>query len=509
MEFVITLNRGSSLPLYRQICEELRRLILSGYLLPGQRIPSSRALAKSCKVSRATVNLSYEELLSEGYLKSSHGAGTFVNDQIPKTFIQSTDPTHQLTQAKQIKLSKYGTHIAKSKPFRPIEQHLPINFLYRQPAFDQLSLQQWGRLLVHHCQFNLKLLDYGNDLLGYRELRKAISLHLTQSRGLRCEADQVLIVNGSQQALDLVTRILCDSGDWVGMENPGYLNAHHTFLAQGSRVLPVPVDESGIVIEHLLGFTNAKLRFVYVTPSHQFPSGRVMSLSRRLELLSWAQSSGAMIIEDDYDSAYSYGNQSIPPLQELDKSGAVIYIGTFSKELFPALQIGYLVLPKHLVNVFANAKCLTDLQSPLLEQQVLTDFINEGHLERHIKRIRNLYYQRRQTLVQALSMYLGECATILDENAGMHLMVHLQTSLNDEEIIHRASQVGVGLISAAQNYSNASYEGKFIIGYTDLTVQQIQEGIYKLAKVLKEPTTYTDIFRYSVDLQESACSCKK
>ncbi|MBO3460036.1 PLP-dependent aminotransferase family protein [Aetokthonos hydrillicola Thurmond2011] len=390
MELIITLNRRSSVPLYRQICEELRQLILTGYLLPGERIPSTRALAKSCKVSRATVNLSYEELLSEGYLKSSHGAGTFVSDQIPKTFIQSTYPTHKLTQAKQIKLSKYGAYIANSNPFRPTEQHLPINFRYGQPAFDQLALQQWRKLLARRCEFDPNLVDYSDDLLGYRELRKAITLYLTRSRGIYCEADQVIIVNGSQQALDLVTRILCDRGDWVAMENPGCLSAYHTFLAQGSRLLPVPVDESGIVIEHLLGFSNAKIRFVYVTPSHQFSSGRVMSLSRRLELLSWAQRSGAMIIEDDYDSAYSYDNQSIPALQELDKSGTVIYIGTFSKMLFPASRIGYLVLPKNLVNIFANAKCLADRQSPLLEQQVLTDFINEGHLERHIRRMRTL-----------------------------------------------------------------------------------------------------------------------
>lgn len=486
MDLVIKLDKTNSLPLHRQLYDELRLSILTGRLAPGQRIPSTRALAQFCKVSRATVNLSYEQLISEGYLESIHGSGTFVTDELPEIFIQSTQPDRQAPQTKQIKLSNYGTSLTDGKPFKTIEQDLLINFRQGRPAFDEFPLRQWRRLLVHHCQLCPNLLDYTNDLLGYKPLREAIARYLVRSRAVNCKAEQVIIVNGSQQALDMTTRLLIDRGNWVAMEDPGYLSARNTFLAQGAQVWPVPVDESGIVVKHLSEFSAANIHLVYVTPSHQFPTGSILSLSRRLELLSWAKRSGTMIVEDDYDSAYSYGERPIAALQGLDRSDNVIYTGTFSKVLFPALRIGYLVVPESLVNVFAHAKYLADRQSPLLEQRILTDFINEGHLERHIRRMRALYHQRRQTLVQALSMYLQDRVKILGKNAGMHLMVRLRTTLNDEEIVHRAAQLGVGLISAAPNYLKPSYGGEFIIGYADLNAQQIREGICRLAQVLRE-----------------------
>jgi GntR family transcriptional regulator/MocR family aminotransferase len=292
-----------------------------------------------------------------------------------------------------------------------------------------------------------------------------------------------MLTNGTQQALYLVMRLLIDPGDAIALEDPGYLSARRIFLSQGAKLVPIGVDRSGIVVKDLANYSS-DIKLVYVTPSHQFPTGAILSLPRRLELLAWAQQTGALILEDDYDSEYRYGDRPIPALQGLDRSHSVIYIGTFSKVLFPSLRIGYLVLPPSLVSLFARAKWLSDRQLPLLEQQVLTDFIEQGYLERHIRQMRSLYDRRRQVIVQALKAYFGERATILGEKAGIHLMVRLQTHLTDAEIIQRAAEVGVGMMSAQPHYLNASSTGEFIFGYSELTEQQLQEGIRRLAEAI-------------------------
>ncbi len=305
---------------------------------------------------------------------------------------------------------------------------------------------------------------------------------------MHCDPNRVLVVSGSQQAIDLVARLLLDRGDAVALEDPGYLGARQAFLAQGAALYPVPVDESGIVVE-VLAKATLPVKLVYVTPSHQFPTGAVLSLSRRLELLAWAQKTGTLIVEDDYDSEYRYGESPIPALQELD--GSVIYVGTFSKVLFPALRVGYLVLPPDLVRVFCHAKWLVDRQSPLLEQYVLTDFITEGHLERHIRRMRNLYDRRRQSLVRPLAQYLPHQVKILGENAGIHIMIQISAALSDEEVLHRAARLGVGLTAANAYYLGGS-KGQFVLGYAELNEKQIEEGIYKLSQALIENIDLTE-----------------
>ncbi len=498
MDFVITLDSKSDLPLHRQLYEELRRSILSGRLVPGQRLPSTRALARSLGISRATVTLSYEQLLSEGYLEAVTGSGTFVCTQLPDDLLSAPIPsalTANVPAGQSVQLSTYGASLLDTD-YRPrvsdrasSHQKSLISFRYGSPALDEIPLRQWRQLLSRHCRIGQKaMFDYATDSLGYQPLREAIARYLVQSRAVQCEADQVIIVNGSQQALDLVTRVLVDRGDWVAIENPGYLDARRIFLAQGAELLSIPVDDSGVVVERLSDLSTAKIKLIYVTPSHQFPTGAVLSLPRRLELLAWATQTGAMIIEDDYDSEFRYGGRPIPALQGLDQGNSVIYVGTFSKVLFPALRVGYLVVPRTLVRVLANAKRLTDRQTPLLEQQVLTDFINEGYLERHIRRMRTLYDQRRQALLQALLRHLGQRVTILGENAGMHLMIRLHTRLGDEEIVDKAAQLGLDLVNAQPYYWGCTGKGEFVIGYADLSLEEINEGVQRLAQVLVEPT---------------------
>lgn len=489
MNLTIALDNHSTLPLHRQLYEELRCLILSGKLPPGGRIPSTRGLAKSLGISRATVTQSYEQLLSEGYLQTVRGSGTFVCDQLPNDLLATpfTDGKTAMPTQLLMPLSSYGNSLLQTDYLatfnnRESSEQL-ISFQYGTPIFDDIPLKQWRQLLSRHCQAtNRGMFDYANDARGYLPLREAISRYLVQSRAVQCEADQVIIVSGSQQALELVTRILIERGDQVAIENPSYLDAQRIFFTNGAKLLPIAVDKSGIIVQQLLDYT-APIKLVYVTPSHQFPTGAIMSLSQRLELLAWATQTRAMIIEDDYDSEFRYTGRPIPALQGLEQE-KVIYIGTFSKVLFPALRIGYLVVPKSLVMVFTYAKRLTDRHSPMLEQQVLTDFINEGCLERHIRRMRKLYDRRRQVLMQALEENLGDRVTILGENAGMHLMVQFQTNLTAQEVVVASAARGVKLITAERYYLQNPGKCEFVLGYTNLSEAEIREGVSRLAQVL-------------------------
>lgn len=494
MDFVIPLDSKSAVPLHRQLYEELRQLILSGRLVPGQRIPSTRILARSLSISRATVTLSYDQLLSEGYLQAVQGSGTFVCTQLPddllSTPLTQTSPVTAPAES-VVHLSTYGASLLNTDyPTRSscsTTADQIISLRYSSPALEEIPLQLWRQLLSRHCRdVDPAMLDYATDSQGYQPLREAIARYLVQSRAVRCNADQVIIVNGSQQALDLITRVLVDPGDTVAIENPGYLDARRIFRAQGATLLPIPVDASGVMVERLPDPKTANIKLIYVTPSHQFPTGAVLSLPRRLELLAWATQAGAMIIEDDYDSEFRYGGRPIRALQGLNQANCVIYVGTFSKVLFPALRVGYLVVPKLLVRVLVHAKRLTDRQSPLLEQQVLTDFINQGRLERHIRRMRALYGQRRQILSQALEQYLGQQVTILGENAGMHLMIRLHTHLSDEEIVNKAARLGVELVSAQSYYLETASRGEFVMGYAGLGEEKITKGVYKLGQILEK-----------------------
>jgi GntR family transcriptional regulator / MocR family aminotransferase len=489
MELAITLNHRAKAPLHRQLYDELRQSILAGRLAAGARLPSSRALAVSLGVSRTTVTQSYDQLISEGYLQAAIGSGTSVCQQLPDELLRATPvkTTLMKTQAKQksVRLSAYGESLSDTEPFEPPEYEAPINFRSGRPALEEFPMRLWRRLFLRQYRVgSAKMLDYADGSQGYEPLRKAIKNYVARSRAVNCEVSQIIIVNGSQQALDLTTQILLDRGDSVALEEPGYLGARRAFLAQGARLLPMPVDESGMLVERLTLQSQAKPKVVYVTPSHQFPTGAVLSLPRRLELLAWAEESETLIIEDDYDSEFRYCSRPIPALQGLAQSHSVIYIGTFSKILFPALRVGYLIVPEHLAQIFARAKWLADRQTPMLEQKVLTDFINEGHLERHLRRMRTLYDRRRQALVRALNHQFGSRVEILGENTGMHLMVRLQTGLSDAEVVQRARGEGVGLVSAALYYLSKGRQDEFVLGYASLSERKIQEGVRRLAKII-------------------------
>src|SRR5262245_56899749 len=501
MDFAITFDQRSTTPLHRQLYDELRRAILTGRLKPGERVPSTRTLSQSLGVSRTTVTQSYEQLLSEGYLRSSTGSGTFVGCELPDELLKSGPVETSRSAAggqdngrqndrRQIELSSYGASITDSLPFEPPEPEAPINFKCGRPALEEFPLQQWRRLILKHYRANdLSLLDYADGSQGYEPLREAIAGYLRHARAVTCAADQVVIGNGAQQALDLIAKLMIDRGATVAIEEPGYLGARRAFQAQGAELLPAPVDELGIIVDALTSKTFLKpkggMKLIYVTPSHQFPTGATLTLPRRLDLLAWAEKSGVMIIEDDYDSEFRYGSRPIPALQGLANGDSVIYFGTFSKVLFPALRVGYLVAPRGLARVFARAKWLADRQTPMIEQRVLADFINEGHWERHLRRMRTIYDRRRQALVRALETHFGDRVTIMGENAGMRLMIRLRGKFDDDEVTRRARLAGVGLVSARMYYMVENRRDEFLLGYAGMSERRIQEGVRRLAKILK------------------------
>ena len=493
MDFLIVLDSQSNVPLHRQLYEEIRRSILSGRLAPGKRVPSTRSMSESLGISRATVTLAYDYLLSEGYLQSTTGSGTYVCKQLPDALMRSYTigtkdgrrktllETGGLVKKSVKRLSKYGTHIKERPWFAYGEDEPEIQFSFGRPDMDQFPWKQWTMLtnLMTKKQ-DFSLLDCPSKAQGHLGLREAIAAHISKSRAVNCTPQQIIIVNGSQQGIDLVTRTVIDRGDLVGIEEPGYIGAKKAFEAQGAQLVGVPVDSGGLIVEKLKDPAMASMKLLYVTPSHQFPTGVVMSLPRRLELLNWAQRNGTYIIEDDYDSEYRYTGRPVPALAGLDHSDSVIYVGTFSKVLFPSLRLGYLVVPPGLAEIFARAKFLADRHSSLLDQQVLCEFIRQGHFERHIRRMRSLYEHRRQVVIRSLHHYFGADVQILGDNAGINILVRIDWRIDDEAFIKNARDEGVGLVRTNQFYLNNPPPHEFLLNYAGLSDERIEEGIKRL-----------------------------
>ena len=484
MDLAINLDRASTTPLYKQLTKNIRQGVLTGTFKPNQKLPSSRSLAKSLQVSRATVTQSYEQLESEGYLETRCGSGTYVCDRIPDEWLKS-QPREPITKkiTTEYSLSNFAQHLVAIDHLSVPEPDCEISFRYGNPAIAYFPIQEWRKLINHHCQNSPALLNYFADSGGYFPLRQEIANYLGRSRAVNCTPEQVIIVNGSQQGLNLISRLVLNQGDWIAMEEPGYLGARHCFQGQLVNIQPVTVTDAGINVE-ALNNCEQNFKLVYVTPSHQFPTGITLSLSQRIKLLQWAEKTNTLIIEDDYDSEYRYESQPIPALQGMDRANLVIYMGTFSKILFPSLRIGYLVVPPDLIPVVSKAKWLCDRFCPILEQYALTDWIKLGHFERHIRRMRQLYNLRRQALIRALEKYLGDRIFILGENAGIHLMAKIKTDLSDETVIQKAAAAGVGLISARNYYLQPKNQGEFIFGYGQLEPSEIDRGIFLLAQVL-------------------------
>ena len=477
MQLTIPISRQGE-PLFRQVYRGIRQAALSGALRPGERLPSTRDMAEQLGVSRTVVLLAYDHLLAEGFVTGRGGSGTFVSSGMARNVAPSN------RGVARVQLSRYGKIVSGS--IATVNTPIPrstiprYNFIYGRSDLDTFPFAVWRRLLLRQARKgSTKQFDYGSAL-GNAELREAICAHLRRSRAVVCEPDEVIVVNGSQQALDLVIRVLVDPGDTVALEDPHYDGIREGLRAAGARLRAVPVDREGL--------DPAKLpddaRLVFVTPSHQFPTGAIMPLERRLVLLNWARRKNAMIVEDDYDGEFHYDGRPLESLQGLDREGRVVYIGTFSRTVFPSMRIGYLIAPRSLVPALTAAKWLCDLHSASLEQQTLADFIAEGMYERHLRRLRRKNTARRTALLESIAKYLVDRVEVTGDGAGAQVVLWPRRKLVEQIVVEAAAKRGVGIYGIAHCWLRQPARPGFILGYARLGELEIREGIRLLGQIL-------------------------
>lgn len=482
----IHLDRDARTPLYRQIYNAIREAILQRRLPPGVRLPSTRDMADLFDVSRNTVVNAFEQLMAEGYVETRVGSGTYVTDRLPEAFLQAYRREPPLRpNGKERTLSRRGRAFARHyNPSSPPRGR--SLFLHGRPDVDAFPFETWARLAAKRYR-NLprRLFGYGRDSAGYRPLREAIAGYLQTARALRCEPDQVLVVAGSQEGLYLAGQVLLDPGDQVWIEDPGYLGARSALLCAEADLCPVPVDTDGIDVD--AGVEKAAgARVAYVTPSHQFPLGGTMSLARRSRLLQWAATSDAWILEDDYDSEFRYNGPPLASLQGLDANRRVIYAGTFSKVLFPALRLGYLVVPDDLVAAFAVARSVVHLSVPIFQQVVLADFMDGGHFNTHIRRMRTHYQERRDVFVESVERELAGCLELGPADAGLHVTGWLPPGADDEAVARRAGELGIGVLPLSRLCLGQPPRAGLVMGFGAARPEAIPDGVRRLGQAIAE-----------------------
>ncbi|MGE5806362.1 MAG: PLP-dependent aminotransferase family protein [Ignavibacteria bacterium] len=514
------LDFSSDIPLYKQLYETIRTAILEGKFTKGQRLPGTRSLASELKISRNTAALAFAQLLIEGYITGQIGSGTYVGD-IPDNFF---DPARRpltirtgkekVLRRKPYSLNPEGKNLAAESELKslvlesinktelPLAEKLkrsadPAELISRYrnldetipfqngiPSFNEFPSKTWQRLINQTAQrFNSLHLGYG-EAAGYKHLREAIANYLRKFRAVNCKAEQIIIINGTQQGLDLISRVLLKPGRVVWLEDPGYFGARGSMIFADAEISPCPIDKEGIDLDYSIK-NNPKPDLIFTTPSHQFPLGYVMSISRRLNLLQYAGRNECWVIEDDYDSEFRYSGSPLPSLQGLDQFKRVLYLGTFSKVLFPGLRIGYLVLPdKEMSDLFATAKSLTDRQNPIFEQIILTKFIEEGYFTRHLRKMRMLYKTRQEFLISEIEKELKGLVKAESSPAGMHIILRLPKKSNDKKIAEEAFKRGI-IVRPLSEYSIKYLQNPgLLLGYTAFEKNQIRKGIQELKKVL-------------------------
>jgi GntR family transcriptional regulator/MocR family aminotransferase len=479
----IAIERHVSLPMHRQIYGWFRSAIAEGRIRPGGRIPSSRGLAAELGVSRIPVVNAFEQLHAEGYFETFVGVGTRVAKSIPSECLNIPEVRKarisggSVTNAAPRQLSHRASHWNTSST-QPWLNTLGA-FRVSLPALDHFPVNIWSKLIARHSRaVSRSMLAYG-DATGYGPLREAIAEYVSTVRGVRCETSQILVTTGSQQGLQIASQVLLDPEDQVCMEEPGYPGARQAFAMADAQIIPIKLDSEGLVVSELAR-KGGRAKVVYVTPSHQYPMGMTMSAARRMQLLNWAAHNGTWLIEDDYDSEYRFDSRPIASLQGLDSDARVLYMGTFSKVLFPALRLGYLVLPKDLVAACTAARDCMDIFSPTLNQAVMAEFIREGHFARHLRRMRMLYMERRKALVNALHSSLGDSVEIAGAEAGMHLVILLRPGVDDMNLSFEAARRGLSAMPLSSCRIRPSGRGGLVLGYGGVNVQDIHKGVRKL-----------------------------
>lgn len=460
--------------------------MLEGQLPAGVKLPASRLLARELGIARNTVIEVYENLRAQGCVEGRHGSGTYVADlsvdhivELPRPVADI--PTRQAFSNILPALSKRGQSLIAGAGFSPRQWGA---FMPGVPDVREFPARIWTRLQNRHWRKAApERLSYAPEG-GLLALRQALAEYLRAARSVRCEPEQIIITTGIHQSIDLTARLLADPGDNAWLEDPCYWGLRSTLQSLGMALQPLPVDAEGLDLQ--AAGTRAAPRFVIATPSHQYPLGMVMSLARRQALLEYCRLNGSWIIEDDYDSEFRYGTRPIASLQGLDTNGLVIYIGSFSKTLFPGLRLGYLVAPPQLADVFSKGSAELYREGQLQQQAVLADFITEGHLSAHIRRMRGLYSRRRQCLLEAVQAEFGEQFEVTGNNAGLHLVVRLPDTIDDVALAQAALQQGV-LVRPLSRYYHHSAAGQrgLLLGYGCVTEAEIAPAFTVLAGVLR------------------------
>ena len=478
--YAFEVDRAADAPVFRQIYLQVRSAILSGTLRPATKLPSTRELAGQLGVSRSAVVSAFEQLLAEGYASGKTGAGTYIASDLPEPF--AATPRRKPQPASPAKATASSRELDGFTDVTAQNDERPFNL--GRTLVDARTAELWRKLSARSLRsFNRQHLGYA-DPHGMPELRRAVCDYLQAARAVRCEPGQVVITAGTQQALDIVIRIMQGRDNPVWIEDPGYSLTRQALVAAGVKVCPIPVDQHGInVAEGIRRAPNA--RAVFITPSHQFPKGVALSMARRLELLAWARESGAWIVEDDYASEFRYGGRPLASLQGLDEAARVIYIGTLNKALFPGLRLGYAVVPSSFIKAFVTARYLMDRQPSSLCQEVAAAFMAEGHFAAHIRRMREVYRNQRDTLVMALRRRLGDHLSVDPPDQGMHLVAYTRRGLSDVTIEQAAQEHGVVVRAMSQLFVEAPKQSALMLGFSGYPHQLIAPAITRLARAFE------------------------
>lgn len=472
----------------RWLYESLRGAILEGRLALGSRLPTTRELSKDYELSRGTVVTAFENLKAEGYVNATVGSGTYVACVLPETLLEvprapgSRGAKVQPVVRPARRLSAIGQRSWKHSGY---SESTARAFRIGQPALDLFPTTLWAQVASRRLRLASEKLLLGCGPMGYEPLREAVAEYLVTSRGVHCTSDQVAIVSGSFDAMNLTARLLLDPGDRVAFEDPGYGGMRQALEAFGATIVRVPVDDEGLVVD-AKRMKNARL--VYVTPAHQHPMGVSMSATRRLALLEWASCSGATIFEDDYDSEYRYCGPPMPAMQGLDRRGLVIFSGSFSKVLFPSLRLGYVVVPPDLVDPFASMMSVTQRHAHLLDQAVLADFISGGHFGRHIRRMREVYSERHSVLVDTAKEQLAGRLSVCSIEAGLQTVGWLPAGIDGQAVVRSAAQRKLELLSFVPPEDGNGNQHILLLGFAAVDAKEIRRGVRELGEAIGEAT---------------------
>jgi len=484
---MIALDRRTRVPLQRQIYASIRQAVLDGRLAPGTRLPPSRTLADDLGVSRTTVVLAYESLETEGYITGLGSAGSFVASlqlEQPKpraAKLPARDATLQSLTQRAVELARTASGMGRVRP-------APVPFRTGEPALDLFPTRLWARMYARRARRSGgALLGYGSNA-GHRPLRAAIAAYVSAARGTNATADQVILVRGTQQGVHLAARVLLQPGDAAWVEDPGYPAARTLLETSGATAVPLPVDAEGLVVAE--GVRRApRARVAHMSPSHQFPLGTTMSLARRIALLEWAGRAGAWVLEDDYDSEFRYVGAPIPSLQGLDTHDRVIYLGTFSKTMFPALRLGYMIVPSALVDLFRATQSLADHVAPSIEHATLAEFIDEGHFTRHVRQMRSAYAERQEALLRGVRRELDGLVDASPTETGMHLIGWLRDrSADDARVSRQAWEAGVEATPLSMYAVETKLPPALLMGFAAVRPAEMGAALRTLRQVIATAT---------------------